>query len=194
MFTHVPGLKVVMPCTPYDAKGLLVAAVYDGNPVMYIDDRWLYGETGQVPEELYSVPIGKAVVRREGKDVTVVAISWMAHEALRAAGLLETDGIDAEVIDLRSLKPLDEVMIIESVKKTGKLVIADGGWKTCGIAAEIAALASTHAFDYLKAPILRVTLPDCPAPISSILEDSYYPKAADMVMAVKQVIGATVGR
>ena len=183
-----------MPATPYDAKGLLVAAVYDGNPVMYIDDRWLYRETGEVPEELYSVPIGKAVVRREGKDVTVVAISWMAREALSAAGLLQTEGIDAEVIDLRSLKPLDEAMIIESVKKTGKLVIADGGWKTCGIAAEIAALASTHAFEYLKAPILRVTLPDCPAPMSSALEDCYYPKAADVVMAVRQVIGAAVVR
>jgi len=194
MFTHVPGLKVVMPGTPYDAKGLLVAAVYDGNPVMYIDDRWLYGEIGEVPEELYSVPIGKAVVRREGKDVTVAAISWMAQEALKAADSLQTEGIEAEVIDLRSLKPLDEVMIIESVKKTGKLVIADGGWKTCGIASEIAALASTDAFEYLKAPVLRVTLPDCPAPMSSALEDCYYPKAADVVMAVRQVIGAAVGR
>jgi len=193
-FAHVPGLKVVMPSTPYDAKGLLVAAVYDGNPVMYIDDRWLYGETGEVPEKLYSVPIGKAVVQREGKDVTVVAISWMAREALNAAGLLQTEGIDTEVIDLRSLKPLDDVMILESVKKTGKLVIADGGWKTCGIAAEIAALASTHAFEYLKAPILRVTLPDCPAPMSSTLEDCYYPKATDVATAVKQVMGAAVGR
>ncbi|TMI77499.1 MAG: alpha-ketoacid dehydrogenase subunit beta [Bacillati bacterium ANGP1] len=193
-FAHVPGLKVVMPSTPYDAKGLLVAAVYDGNPVMYIDDRWLYGETGEVPEKLYSVPIGKAVVQREGKDVTVVAISWMAREALNAAGLLQTEGIDTEVIDLRSLKPLDDVMILESVKKTGRLVVADGGWKTCGIAAEIAALASTHAFEYLKAPILRVTLPDCPAPMSSALEDCYYPKASDVATAVKQVMGAAVGR
>jgi pyruvate dehydrogenase E1 component beta subunit len=186
MFTHIPGLKVVMPSTPYDAKGLLVASIEDDNPVVYIDERWLYEFIGEVPEEIYSVPIGKGIVRREGGDVTIVATSYMVHETMKAAESLEKEGVDAEVIDLRSLKPLDKDLVFESVKKTGRLVIADGGWKTCGIAAEISALVSENIFGYLKAPIMRVSLPDTPAPASSILEEAYYPKAKNIISTVKR--------
>ena len=188
MFMHIPGLKVVMPSTPYDAKGLLVASIEDDNPVVYIDERWLYEFVGEVPEEIYSVPIGKGIMRRKGEDVTVVATSYMVHEAMKAAESLEDEGINAEVIDLRSLKPLDENLVFESAKKTGRLVIADGGWKTCGIAAEISALVTESIFEHLKAPIIRVSLPDTPAPASSALEKVYYKKAEDIVSTVKKLM------
>lgn len=188
IFTHIPGLKVVMPSTPYDVKGLLVASTADDNPVIFIDDRWLYNETGEVPEELYSVPIGQGAVRREGKDATLVATSYLATEANKAALSLAKGGLDIEVIDLRSLKPLDEDLLLASVKKTGRLVIADAAWKTGGIGAELAALVAERAFGYLKAPIRRVSLPDAPAPASSVLEKVYYPNAQDIVSAVKQLL------
>ena len=185
---HIPGLKVVMPGTPYDAKGLLVASIEDPNPVVYIDDRWLYNQVGEVPEELYSVPIGKGIIRRAGKDITIVASSYMITEANKAAVTLEKDGIDAELIDLRSLTPLDENIIFQSVKKTGKLVIADGGWKSCGVAAEIAATVAGNIFEYLKSPIIRVSLPNTPAPASSALEKVYYPDANSIISAVRKVL------
>lgn len=191
IFMHIPGLKVVMPSTPYDAKGLLIACIEDDNPVVYIDDRWLYDHVEEVPEELYSVPIGKGVRRKEGKDVTVVATSYMVSEAIKAARSLEKKGIEVEIIDLRSLKPLDESLLFESVKKTGRLVIADGGWKTCGVGAEISArVAESVIFKWLKAPIMRVSLPDTPAPASSALEKIYYPKAKNIVQAIKKVLKA----
>ena len=188
LFTHVPGLKVVMPSTPYDAKGLMVAAIRDGNPVVYLDDRWLYNLEGEVPEGIYSVPIGKGIIRREGTAVTLVATSTMVNESLKASEDLKKEGVDVEVIDLRSVKPLDEMLLFESVKKTGRLVIADGGWKTCGIAAEISALVSENIFEYLESPIVRVTLPDTPAPASSILESGYYPTSQKIVNAVKSIL------
>ena len=183
-FMHVPGLKVVMPSTPYDAKGLLIAAAHDGNPVMYIDDRWLYGEMGDVPEEMYSVPIGRATVRRRGRDITLVAASYIAAESVKAVEIMAERGVDAELIDLRSIKPWDREMVFESVQKTGRLVVADGGWSTCGVAAEIAATVAGEAFHHLKAPILRVTLPDAPAPMSAPLEEAYYIGADSIVAAV----------
>jgi pyruvate dehydrogenase E1 component beta subunit len=189
IFMHIPGLKVVMPSTPYDAKGLLVASAKEENPVVYIDDRWLYQLVGEVPEELYSVPIGKGVVRRKGEDVTVVATSYMVHEAIKASESLEKEGMDVEVIDLRSLKPLDEDLLFDSVRKTGRLVVVDGGWKTSGVAAEISArVAENDAFKSLKAPIIRVTLPDTPAPASSVLEKIYYPRAEKIMTAVREVL------
>ena len=188
MFTHIPGLKVVMPSTPHDAKGLLIASVEDDNPVIYIDDRWLYNSVGEVPEELYSEPMGKGVIRREGKDATVVATSYMVTEATKAAASLEKDGIDVELIDPRSLKPLDEKLLFDSVRKTGRLVVADGSWKTCGVAAEISALVAEKSFSYLKAPILRVSLPDTPAPASSPLEKAFYPDSNDVILSVKRVL------
>ena len=190
MLTHIPGLKVVMPSTPHDAKGLLTAAVEDDNPVVYIDDRWLYELKGDVPDDLYTVPIGSAAVRRQGDDVTLAAVSYMALRAMEAAEAATSDGINAEVIDLRSLKPLDENLLLESLKKTGRLVIVDGGWRTCGIGAEIAALAAQKAFKHLKAPIVRVTLPDAPAPASGALEKAYYPGVQDIVNAIKKSAGA----
>ena len=188
---HIPGVKVVMPSDPYDAQGLLVASVNDGNPVIYIDDRWLYSKSGYVPKELYSVPIGKGVIRRDGVDVTVAATSYMVHEALRAGEVLEMEGIDIEVIDLRSLKPLDEELLRDSVKKTSALVIADGGWKTAGAAAEISArIAESDIFDYLKSPIQRVSLPDSPAPANSQLEREYYRNYKHIVASVKRIMEA----
>jgi pyruvate dehydrogenase E1 component beta subunit len=187
-FAHVPGLKVVMPSTPYDAKGLMVAAIKDDNPVIYMDDRWLYNLEGEVPKETYSVPIGKGIIRREGKDVTLVATSYMVVESVKASEELETEGLEVEVIDLRSVKPLDETLLFDSIKKTGRLVIADGGWKTCGMAAEISALVSENVFNYLKAPVARVTLPDAPAPASCTLETEYYPTSKKIARVVKSIL------
>lgn len=186
-FMHVPGLKVVMPSTPYDAKGLLIAAVYDGGPVMYIDDRWLYRETGEVPSEMYRIPIGAAELRRSGTDVTIVATSYMAAQSVKAAAILRERGIDAEVIDLRSIKPWDKELVCTSVRKTGRLIVADGGWTTCGVAAEIVATVTGEVFPYLKAPVVRVTLPDAPAPTSASLERAYYPDAYTVVAAVEKL-------
>jgi pyruvate/2-oxoglutarate/acetoin dehydrogenase E1 component len=188
MFTHIPGLKVVMPSNPYDAKGLLLASIEDDDPVIYIDDRWLYNDLGQVPKELYSIPLGKGVMRRHGRDVTIVATSYMVTEAIKAAGRLENEVVDAEVIDLRSLKPLDRSLMFDSVKRTGGLVIADASWKTCGFGAEVSALAAEEIFSHLKAPIMRVYLPDAPAPASSALEKVYYPGSDDIVLAVRRVL------
>ncbi len=184
IFAHVPGLKVVMPATPYDAKGLMVAAIEDPNPVIFVDERLNYRQSGPVPEELYRVEIGKGCIRRQGKDVTIVAVSLMVYEAMKAADELVLRGVDAEVLDLRTVKPLDRELILASVKKTGRIVVADVGWQSFGISAEVAALAAEKAFNHLKAPIGRVALPDCPAPASSELEEAYYPTACDIVQAV----------
>jgi pyruvate/2-oxoglutarate/acetoin dehydrogenase E1 component len=188
LYAHVPGLKVVMPATPYDAKGLLVAAVRDGNPVLYIDDRWLYESEGEVPEALYEVPIGSASIRRSGRDVTLVATSYMASEAAKAVEVLAQRGIDVELIDLRSIKPWDRNLVYSSVGKTGRLVIADAAWVSGGIAAEIAASVAGDIFHALKAPIARVCLPDAPAPTSAVLEQAYYVGADEMVSAVEKVL------
>jgi pyruvate dehydrogenase E1 component beta subunit len=186
---HVPGLKVVMPSTPYDAKGLLIAAINEGSPVVYIDDRWLYDEVGEVPEDMYSVAIGEAAVRRVGGDVTIVATSCLVIQAMKAAQKLQTLGIQAEVLDLRTIKPWDTVRVLESVRKTGHLVVADATWRTGGVAAEIAATVVEQAFDCLKAPIARVALPDAPAPVNASLEKAYYPSADTICAAVNRLIG-----
>jgi pyruvate dehydrogenase E1 component beta subunit len=189
IFTHIPGLKVVMPSTPYDAKGLLAASIRDEDPVIYVDDRWLYKIEGEVPEELYTIPFGKGIIRREGRDVTIVATSYMVHEAMKAAEHLGREGVDVEILDLRSLKPLDEKLLFNSVKKTGRLIILDGGWKTCGIGAEISAkVAENSIFKQLEAPIIRVALPDTPAPASPALEKFYYRNVKDIILAVRKVI------
>jgi pyruvate dehydrogenase E1 component beta subunit len=189
MFSHAPGLKVVMPATAYDAKGLMVAAIEDNNPVVFVDDRWLYNTEDDVPEELYSVPIGKGMIRREGKDVSVIASSYLVGEALKAAATLERSGVDVEVVDLRTVKPLDAALILESVGKTGRAVIADPGWKTCGLAAEIAAVIAENRQECLKAPLRRVTLPDIPAPASRSLEENYFVGADNIIDSVMKLIG-----
>jgi len=188
MFAHIPGLKVVMPSTPYDAKGLMIEAIRDPNPVVFIDDRWLHNIEDVVPEEVYGVEIGKGVVRREGKDITLIATSFMAHESMKAVQELEKEGIDVEFIDPRTVKPIDQDLILKSVMKTGRLLVVDGGWKTCGLAAEISAMVSESVFEYLKAPIKRVTLPDCPAPASAELEKEFYKYSEDVVKAVKEMM------
>lgn len=189
IFTHIPGLKVVMPSTPYDAKGLLIASVYDDNPVVYIDDRWLYNFEADVPEEIFSVEIGKGIIRRRGTDVTIVATSYMVHEALEAAACLEKEGINPEIIDLRTIKPMDKKLLFDSVKKTNRLIIVDAAWKTCGIGAEISAtIAESKLLKKLKAPIMRISLPDTPAPASSVLENLYYPDSKDIVSTVKKLL------
>lgn len=186
MYAHIPGLKVVMPTTPEDAKGLLVAASQDGNPVIYIDDRILYDTEGHVPESLYATPIGKAAIRRTGSDVTVVATSRMVNEALQAAVELQSVGISTEVVDLRTIKPWDTDAVLESVAKTGRLVLVDEAWKTGSVSAEIAATVCELGFDCLQAPISRVCLPDAPAPASQILESAYYLKSSDIVRAIEK--------
>jgi len=187
IFAHIPGLKVVMPSNSYDAKGLLISAVYDDNPVIYIDDRWLYELKDDVPQKIYKVPIGKAVVKKKGSDVTIVATSYMVQEALRAAKELKKDKIEAEVIDLRTIKPLDKEAIFKSVKKTGRLVIADAAWSFCGVSSEISAQVSENMLKSLKMPIKRVTLPDVPAPASSVLEKIYYPNKDNIIKSVKSL-------
>ncbi len=189
MFTSVPGLKVVMPATPYDAKGLLTASVYDDNPVIFIEHRALYEQIGHVPEEPYKVELGKAIVRQKGSDVTIVASSQMVTEAMKAGRQLKNDGIECEIIDLRTLKPMDRVTILGSVNKTGRLVIADNGWKEGGYSASVSAIVSEEAFSALKAPIQRVALPNVPTPASHVLEAAYYKSYIDIIEAVKRITG-----
>ncbi|MGD0623717.1 MAG: alpha-ketoacid dehydrogenase subunit beta [Thermodesulfobacteriota bacterium] len=185
-FAHVPGLKVVMPATPYDVKGLLKTAIRDDNPVLFVENKALYGLKGEIPEEEYLVPIGKADVKRSGKDVTVVATSRMVHQALEAAGILSKEGIDVEVIDLMTISPLDKETIFQSVEKTSKLVIVHEAVKAFGIGAEISALVCEEMIDCLDAPILRVGAPFTPVPFN--LEHLYLPNSEDVIKAVKKVL------
>lgn len=192
IFTHVPGLKVITPSTPYDVKGLLIASIQDDSPVIFLEHRSLYYHVGPVPEEPYCIPIGKGAVVRVGTDATIVAISYSTVEADIAAAHLAKANIDVEIVDPRSLKPLDEETILNSVKKTGRLVIADTGWKICGVSAEISALVSEKAFRYLKAPIRRVALPDVPTPTSYSLEKAFYPRPQEIIRAVYEVMESEV--
>jgi pyruvate/2-oxoglutarate/acetoin dehydrogenase E1 component len=187
-FAHVPGLKVVMPSNAYDAKGLLMACIEDDSPTIVIEYRWLYDHKGEVPENPYTLPLGKADIKRKGKDVTIVAISYMVYESLRAARVLYEDGIDVEIVDPRSLSPLDKDAIYNSVKKTGRLVVADTSWESCGVAAEITALVADRCFNELRAPVKRVCMPDVPMPTSCALERLVYPGPGDISMAVKEVV------
>lgn len=189
MFAHVPGLKVVMPTTPHDAKGLLIAAVKDNNPVIYLENRWLHNIRGPVPEGLYEVPIGKARTARQGRDVTIVSTSYMTLEALRAADLLAQGGIEAEVIDVRSIRPLDSGLILESIRRTGRLVVADAAWATYGFSAEVLALAAESAHGALKSAPCRVTLPDVPSPSTRALTVDYYPRAINIINAARTMMG-----
>jgi acetoin:2,6-dichlorophenolindophenol oxidoreductase subunit beta len=188
LFAHIPGLRVVFPSTPYDAKGLCKSAIRSDDPVVYIDCRALYEMKGPIPDDEYLVPIGKADIKRKGKDVTVVAVARNVVQALEASKSLEKEGIDVEVVDLRTISPLDKDTIIGSVKKTSKLVIVHDACKTGGIGAEIAALAAEEALDYLDAPIKRVACPDTPIPLSPKLERHLLPDVDDIVKAVKDVV------
>lgn len=188
-FTHVPGLVVLAPSSPYEAKGLLTSAIRENNPVIFLEHKLLYvGKKAAVPEEAYAIPIGKAVVKRKGRDVTLVATLAMVDVALQAATRLEAEDIDVEVIDPRTLKPLDEETIIRSVKKTSRLVIAHEGWKGWGFGAEVSAMVAEKAIDWLDAPIVRVAARDTPMPYNDKLERLVIPSAEDIVAAVRAVV------
>jgi pyruvate dehydrogenase E1 component beta subunit len=184
-FMHIPGLKVVMPSTPYDAKGLLTTAIRDDNPVVFLENKMLYGLEGDVPEEAYLIPLGKADIKRQGHDATIVATGQMVGRALSAAEKLSSESIEAEVIDPRSLLPLDEDTILESVQKTNRLLIVHEEVKFAGSGAEIAAMVVEKAFDSLKAPIVRIGGPFCPIPFSAILESEFIPSEEEIIDGIK---------
>jgi pyruvate/2-oxoglutarate/acetoin dehydrogenase E1 component len=186
---HFPGLTVVMPAFPSDAKGLTIAALQHNGPVVILEHRSLYSTAGPVAEDFAPTPIGKAVIVRPGKDVTIVGTSWMAYEALHAAEELARHNVDAEIINLHTIRPLDETTILESVRKTGHLIVADTSWELCGVVSEIAALAAEKAWGALKAPVIRIALPNCPAPVSAKLEDAFYPKASTIARAALTILG-----
>lgn len=187
LLAGIPGLKIILPSTPYEMKGLLYAAIKDANPVICIEHRWLHNKEGEVPEERYSLPIGEAVVAAPGKDVTCVALSYQVYEALAARDELAKEGIELEVIDLRAVRPLDRETVLKSVRKTGRLIVTDIGPKAFGACAELAAIAAEEAFDSLRAPVRRIALPDAPTPCSFALEEIYYPRVADLVAAAREL-------
>jgi pyruvate/2-oxoglutarate/acetoin dehydrogenase E1 component len=188
IFMHIPGLLVVAPSTPYDAKGLMVEAIQNDNPVVFVEHKKLYIEKGPVPEEMYSIPFGQAEIKREGKDITIVATHALVQRSLNAAEQVAKQGIEAEIIDPRTLVPLDKETILNSVKKTGRLLVADEGHRTCGAAAEIAAMVAEEAIYYLKAPIKRVTSPDTPVPFSPPLEQAFIPDEKKLIPAIKSLM------
>jgi pyruvate/2-oxoglutarate/acetoin dehydrogenase E1 component len=187
---HFPGVEVIMPSTPADAKGLLLSALTGASPVVCLEHRWSHGVRGPVPEDWYTVPIGRASVVREGTDATIVAVSQMVGESMRAATALEGEGTRCEVIDLRSIRPWDVEAVCASVAKTRRLIVADTGWVHFGVATEIAAAVSARLFGTLAAPVELVGLPDVPTPCAPKLEAAYYPAAADVVRAVKRAVGS----
>ena len=189
MLFQVPGLKVVLPSTPHDAKGLLKAAIRDENPVVFIESGVLYKAKGPVPDGEYMIPLGQCDVKKSGDDITIVAVSRVVTEALAAAAKLEAQGITAEVIDPRTIQPLDLATILASVKKTGRLIIASDDVRCGGIGSEISAQVIEEAFDSLDAPILRVAAPDMPIPFSPTLEQAYMPNAQKIIEAAKKLIG-----
>jgi pyruvate/2-oxoglutarate/acetoin dehydrogenase E1 component len=190
MLCHIPGLKVVMPATPYDAKGLLISAIRDDNPVFFIEHKRLYRIKGEVPDESYTVPLGVAEVRRSGKDVSIITWSMMVHEALAAATELADQGVEAEVLDLRTLSPLDREAILASVRRTHRAVIAHEAVKFGGFGGEVAGLIAEEAIDYLDAPIVRVGAPFSPVPFSPALEDAWLPGRKQIAEAVLGMVPA----
>jgi pyruvate/2-oxoglutarate/acetoin dehydrogenase E1 component len=190
IFTHLPGLKVAVPSNPYDAKGLLIAAIRDDDPVIFFEHKVLYTMEGDVPEEPYAIPFGEAEIVRDGGDVTVVALGRMVAFAQDAAEQLASDGIECEVIDPRTTSPLDEDTILESVENTGRLVVVDEANPRCGLAADIVARVAQEAFGDLKAPPRMVTAPHTPVPFSPVLEDAYVPTADSIANAVRETTGA----
>ncbi|MDR2223269.1 MAG: pyruvate dehydrogenase complex E1 component subunit beta [Flavobacteriaceae bacterium] len=187
-FANTPGLKVVVPSTPYDAKGLLKAAIRDNDPVIFMESEQMYGDKGEVPEGEYTIPLGVADIKREGKDVTIVSFGKIIKEALKAAEELEKEGISCEVIDLRTVRPMDQETILNSVKKTNRLVILEEAWPFGSVSSEITYLVQDQAFDYLDAPIQRITTADTPAPYSPVLLEQWLPNAQDVVKAVKKTL------
>ena len=186
-FMHVPGLKVAVPSTAYDAKGLLKTAIRDDDPVMFFEHKICYTTKSSIPEEEYLIPFGEADIKREGEDITIVATFWMLHQSLKAAEDLAKRGVEVEIIDPRTLVPLDEETIIESVKRTSRLLIVEEECRTCGVGAEIAAIVAEEAFDYLESPIKRIGEPDTPIPFSPVLEKYVIPDERAIVKAVEEI-------
>ncbi len=187
-YMHTPGLKVIMPSTPHDAKGLMNSAISDGNPVLFFEHRKLYPMKGPVPEEPYKVPIGKAEVRQEGKDATIISWSWMLYRCLDASKQLRAKGIEVEVVDLRTILPMDKEQIAKSVHKTGKIVVVEEASKTGGVGAEIAATVNEISFDHLKAPVARIALPDTPIPFNVALENWVLPSTETIISTVMKTV------
>ncbi|MCO7126782.1 alpha-ketoacid dehydrogenase subunit beta [Sporolactobacillus shoreicorticis] len=192
LFTHIPGIKVVIPSNPYDMKGLLLSAIFDDDPVVVFEDKTLYGMKGEVGEGFYTIPFGKAEIKRAGNDLTIVGLGKQVYTALKAADKLAKKGFEAEVIDPRTLSPLDEDTIINSVKKTGRLIIVDEAYPRCSAATDIAAIVGDKAFDYLDAPIKRVTAPHAPVPFSPPLEKLYMPTPEKIIDAFSVMVGDKV--
>ena len=190
IFTHIPGLKVALPSSPYDAKGLLITAIRDNDPVIFLEHKGLYEIDEEVPDEAYTIPFGEANFVAEGQDVTVVAFSKMVHVAWAAIQTLASERIEVELIDPRTTSPLDEESIVESLEKTGRLVVVDEGHPRCGVAADIASVMAAKAFHHLKAPIQVVTAPHTPVPFSTTLEKAYLPSVDGVVAAVRRVMSS----
>lgn len=187
-YANTPGLKVIVPSNPYDAKGLLKSAIRDNDPVIFMESEQMYGDKMEIPDSEYLIPIGLADIKREGKDCTIVSFGKIIKEAYKAAEILEEDGIDVEIIDLRTIRPMDYESIIKSVKKTNRLVILEEAWPFASVSSEITYMVQQKAFDYLDAPIQRISTPDTPAPFSSALFKNWYPNADQVVEAVKKVM------
>jgi pyruvate dehydrogenase E1 component beta subunit len=187
-FANTPGLKVIVPSNPYDAKGLLKAAIRDNDPVIFMESEQMYGDKGEVPEGEYLIPIGVADIKRTGTDVTIVSFGKIIKEAYKAADALEEEGISCEIIDLRTVRPLDFNMIMESVKKTNRLVILEEAWPFSNVASEITYQVQQQVFDYLDAPIIKINTADTPAPYSPVLLEEWLPNSNDVINAVKKVM------
>jgi len=188
VFAHIPGLKVVLPTTAYDAKGLLISAIRDDSPVIFIEHRWLYWQEGDVPQEPYTIPLGTGNIIREGQDITIVATSWMNVEATKAADILSKHGISVEIVDPRTISPLNDELIIKSVEKTGHCIVADNDWVFCGLSAEIAARVSAKCFGKLKAPVERIGFAQTPCPTARHLENEFYPNAIKIIRLVEKML------
>lgn len=186
VFAHIPGLKVVLPTTPRDAKGLLISAIRDDNPVIFMEHRLLYYVNGGVPEEPYTIPLGEATVLREGEDITIVATSWMNVEALKAAEILGRRGVSIEIVDPRTIAPFNDELVIKSVEKTGYCIVADNDWVNCGFSAEVAARVSELCFNNLKSPVYRIGFAFTPCPSTRPLENCFYPNAIDIIRAIEK--------
>jgi len=191
-FAHIPGLKVVMPSNAYDAKGMLISSIEDNNPVIFIEHRWLHHTIDNVPLEGYRVPIGKAKVSREGADLTIVAQSYMVLEAIRCADLLKIQGISIEVLDLRTIRPLDIDTILNSVKKTGRLIVADNGWVNFGVSAEIVAIVTENIFDKLLSAPERLGMNNSPSPSSRALANNFYPRSFDIAKIACKILKLSI--
>ena len=187
LFAHIPGLKVVIPSTPYDAKGLLIQAIRDNDPVIFLENKIMYDDVGEVPDGSYTIPFGEANFVREGRDITIIALGRMVKRAIEAAANLARKGIDCTVLDPRTLSPLDSDSIVSSVEQTGRAVIVDESYPRCGAAADISSLIAEHAFAALKAPIVKVTPPHCPVPYAPELENAFLPSVARIEAAATQV-------